>query len=95
MAARIDMSLSYLRPAVRSAGVELRLHSTALYNSVYRFDNDLLVNTHAFGAPAAQSPVIHYRRFEGGRLFNHYLASFERVWTRAIPFALDNAEVAV
>jgi len=83
MAARIHMSLAYLRPAFRSASVEVRLHSTVLYNSIYRFDNDILVNSHAYGAPAAQSPVLHYRRFDGGRVFNHYLASFERVWATA------------
>jgi len=95
MAARIHMSLAYLRPALRAAGVELRLHSTVLYNSIYRFDNDLLVNTHAFGTPAAQSPVMHYRRFDGGRLFNHYLTSFERVWTRAALTTRAASEVAV
>jgi hypothetical protein len=84
MAARIYMALAYLQPALRSPSVELRMHSTVLYNSIYRFDNDILVNSHAYGAPAAQSPVLHYRRFDGGRLFSHYLASFERVWTTAI-----------
>lgn len=83
MAARIHMALAYLQPAVRSPSVELRVHATVLYNSIYRFDNDILVNGHAYGAPAAQSPVFHYRRFDGGRLFNHYLASFERVWATA------------
>jgi hypothetical protein len=83
MAARVQMSLAYLRPALQSPGVELRLHSTVLYNSIYRFDNDMLVNCHAYGAPASQSPVLHYRRFDGGRLFNHYLASFDRVWSSA------------
>ena len=77
------MALAYLRPALRSPSVELRLHSTVLYNSIYRFDNDILVNSHAYGTPAAQSPVLHYRRFDGGRLFSHYLSSFERVWATA------------
>jgi hypothetical protein len=84
MAARIHMSIGYLRPALRSNCVELRMHSTVLYNSIYRFDNDMLVNSHAYGAPAAQSPVLHYHRFDGGRLFDHYLASFERVWATAV-----------
>jgi transcriptional regulator with XRE-family HTH domain len=83
IAARIRISLTYLSPLVSIPGAELRLHSTPLYNSLYRFDNDLLVNTHAFGAPAAQSPVLHLRRVSGGRLFSHYLSSFDRVWTVA------------
>jgi hypothetical protein len=93
MAARVHMSLGYLRPALRSPAVELRLHSTVLYNSIYRFDDDMLVNSHTYGAPAAQSPVLHYRRFDDGRLFNHYLASFERVWAGAVRPDQPTAEV--
>ncbi len=43
----------------------------------------MLVNTHVYGAPASHSPVIHFRRLAGGRLFTHYLSSFERVWEGA------------
>ena len=35
----------------------------------------------------AKSPVLHLRRFAGGRLFDHYMASFERVWEAARPLA--------
>jgi hypothetical protein len=95
LAARIQMSLTYLRPALRSPSVELRLHSTVLYNSVYRFDNEVLVNSHVYGAPAAQSPVLHYRQLAEGRLFNHYLTSFERVWATATsPGNRSTTEVA-
>jgi hypothetical protein len=83
MAARVRLSLSYLDEAIEVPGVDLRLHTTALYNSIYRFDSDMLVNTHAYGSPAAQSPVLHLRRLAGGWLFDHYQASFERVWAQA------------
>jgi len=83
LAARIRLSLTYLEEALVVPGVELRLHTTTLYNSIYRFDDDLLVNTHAYGAPAAQSPVMHLRRLPGGRLVDHYRSSFERVWELA------------
>lgn len=88
LAARIEMSLGYLANAIHAPGVEVRLHATTLYNSIYRFDEDVLVNTHAYGAPAAQSPVMHYRRLSGGRLFDHYAASFERVWVEAKPMTV-------
>lgn len=83
LAARIRLSLTYLEEAYTAPGVELRLHTTTLYNSIYRFDDDLLVNTHTYGAPAAQSPVMHLHRLPGGRLFDHYRSSFERVWELA------------
>src|SRR5664280_712309 len=70
-------------------GVQLRHHATTLYNSIYRFDDQALINTHVYGAPAVQSPVMHLRRVPGGRLFGHYLESFERVWETATPVAAD------
>jgi transcriptional regulator with XRE-family HTH domain len=85
MAARVRLSLAYLDEAIGAPGVELRLHTTTLYNSIYRFDSDMLVNAHAYASPAAQSPVLHLRRLAGGWLFDHYQASFERVWAQARP----------
>jgi hypothetical protein len=79
LAARIRITLTYLAGLRDVAGAELRLHTTALYNSIYRFDGQMLINAHVYGAPAAHSPVIHLRETEGG-LFGHYAASFERVW---------------
>jgi hypothetical protein len=32
---------------------QIRLHDTPLYNSIYRFDDELLVNTHVYGLLAA------------------------------------------
>jgi hypothetical protein len=84
--ARIRTSLRYLRAAPAVPGIEVRLHATILYNSLYRFDDDLLVNMHVYGAPAPQNPVMHLRRVPGGRLFDHYLDSFERVWAQAKPY---------
>ena len=75
----------YLRDAIGAPGVELRFHATTLDNSIYRFDDDMLVNAHVYGAPAAHSPVLHLCRLPGGQLFDHYQASFERVWEQASP----------
>ena len=95
MAARIRLSMSYIEPAFGAPGVEVRLHETTLYNSIFRFDDDLLVNMHAYGAVAAKSPVMHVRRIAGGRLFPHYMASFERVWDEAQPLAVNEAGLRV
>jgi transcriptional regulator with XRE-family HTH domain len=94
MAARIRLAMGYLRPAFDAPGVQIRLHETTLYNSIYRFDDELLVNIHAYGATASQSPVLRMRRIAGGRLFDHYMASVERVWESASTVR-DQAERAV
>jgi phosphatidylserine/phosphatidylglycerophosphate/cardiolipin synthase-like enzyme len=80
MAARIRNALALLRPLTALPAVELRLHRTALYNSIYIADDDLLINPHVYGQPAATAPVLHARPTEGGMLAANYLESFERVW---------------
>jgi transcriptional regulator with XRE-family HTH domain len=87
LAARIRLVLVYMREAFEAPGVSVRLHGTALYNSLYRFDDDLLVNMHGYGVAAGQSPVLHLRRLPGGRLFDHYMVSFDRVWQVGRPLA--------
>lgn len=82
---RIQLQRRYLRDIADLPGVEVRAHGTTLYNSLYRFDQDLLVNGHAFGAPAGQSPVLHLRRVPGGRLWDHYMRSFDEVWKIGSP----------
>lgn len=71
LAARIRTSLRYLHDVTDVAGLNVRLHETILYNSLYRFGDDLLVNPHAYAAGAPQNPVFHLRRVAGGRLFSH------------------------
>jgi hypothetical protein len=65
--------------------VEIRLHTTVLYNSLYRADDEMLVNPHVYGTAAAQAPVLHLQRHSDGDLFTTYAHSFERVWTTAKP----------
>ncbi|WP_322974147.1 hypothetical protein [Actinacidiphila epipremni] len=83
MASKIRNALLMYRPLQGVDGIDFRLHDTILYNSIYRADDQLLVNTHIYGFNAAQAPVLHLRKVAGGGMVNHYLDSFERVWDRA------------
>jgi hypothetical protein len=85
IAARCRMTLGLITPLLDVPGIEVRLHDTTLYASMYRADDTLLVNAHTFGAPASHSPVLRIQRLDGGRLFAHYLESFDKVWARARP----------
>lgn len=66
-------------------GVEFRVHGTVLYNSIYRGDDELLVNPHVHGVGAYLAPVLHLRRLPQGTMFATYAESFERVWAEARP----------
>ncbi|MBB6121841.1 DUF5919 domain-containing protein [Nocardiopsis algeriensis] len=67
-------------------GVEFRLHGTTLYNSIYRADDQVIVNTHVYGAMASEAPVFRLRKIPGGTLVGTYLESYEKVWEQASPF---------
>ncbi|WP_344493584.1 helix-turn-helix transcriptional regulator [Nonomuraea monospora] len=87
LAAKIRSSLTYYRSLPELDGCEMRLHSTTLYASLFRYDDDLLVNPHAYGEPASANPTFHFRRLDGGTMAEHYLSSFERVWAGAVPWS--------
>jgi hypothetical protein len=81
VAGRVAAVLAHYRAHVTDP-VTIRLHDTPLYTSIYRFDDEMLVNTHAYGILAAYTPTLHLRRIDG-RYYNTYLESFERVWASA------------
>ena len=86
MAAKIrNVIVLYRLLLVDLPTVEIRLHTTVLYNSIYRADDEMLVNPHVYGTAAAQSPVLHLQRHSDSDLFDTYADSFERVWTAAKP----------
>jgi hypothetical protein len=76
---------------VVSTPTYLRRRDRALYSSLFRFDDTLIVNPHTLGAAASQSPLIHLRRIDGGRLFSHQMAGFERAWQDAEPVDMPPA----
>lgn len=83
MAARCRLTWKYLAPDIEAGAIEARSHSTTLYASIFRFDDVLLANPHAYGSSASHSPVLHIHRIAGGRLFSHYMDSYDRVWASA------------
>jgi hypothetical protein len=48
-------------------------------------DDQLLVNQHAYGVPAASSPVYHYRHSGDSEMLSSYLASFDSIWAKGVP----------
>lgn len=80
MAAKVRNALTHYRQLARLDNVEIRLHEAVLYNSIYRADDQLFVNQHAYGLPAAHSPVFRLRESVGGDMMTTYLDSFEKVW---------------
>jgi transcriptional regulator with XRE-family HTH domain len=85
MPAKIRNALTLYRPLGTVQNIEIRLHRAMLYSSIYRADNQLLVNQHAYGIPAAQAPIFRLNRTDSGDIATLYLDSFERVWASSAP----------
>lgn len=85
MAAKIRQVQQYYNRLDGAPGVTVLYHDTTLYNSIYRFDDEMLVNMHVYGFPAPHVPVMHLRRLNGGDLFGTYADSFDRVLTASKP----------
>ncbi|MGW7002536.1 XRE family transcriptional regulator [Streptomyces sp. NPDC054933] len=80
LAARIRNAAVLLRSLDSAPGIEIRLHSTTLYSSIFRADDGLLINTHVYGYPATHAPVVHLRRSVEAAMVSTYVESFQKVW---------------
>ncbi len=87
MAAKVRNALTLYRAALKVENVEIRLHDTVLYNSLYHADDQLFVNQHAYGIPAARASVFCLRESENSDMLRAYLNNFEQVWTAAAPLS--------
>ena len=56
-----------------------------LYNSIYRADDQVLVNQHTYGIPAARASVFCLSDTAGGDMAALYFDSFEHVWVSSAP----------
>jgi transcriptional regulator with XRE-family HTH domain len=90
LAARIRYALAWHRPIFGSPNLNIAFHCTVLYNSILRFDDQMLVNPHIYGMPAFRAPILHLRRIDGGPLFSTYAECFEHVWAQSRPFSMES-----
>lgn len=83
VAAKIRNVMNFYKPHSDHGCLDVRFHATTLYTSIYRFDDEMLVNNHVLGRPGAQTPVMHLRRLSGGDLYDTYAQTFDRIWAGA------------
>ncbi|MFE9641832.1 multiprotein-bridging factor 1 family protein [Nocardiopsis alba] len=86
LAARANNSLLLFHTLLSVGGVEIRTHSTILYNSIYFTEKRVLVNHHVYGFPAAKSPVIEINCGTSPEIARTFKQSFEEVWQSAKGF---------
>ncbi|MFH8340883.1 helix-turn-helix domain-containing protein [Streptomyces sp. AM6-12] len=85
VAYKVREVMKLYRPLYGVDGIEFRLHRSTLHNSLYRADDEWLVNTQVYGVSAPYTPVLHLRKVAGAQLASTYAQSFEKVWIESIP----------
>ncbi|MEU3229642.1 XRE family transcriptional regulator [Nocardiopsis alba] len=80
LAARANNALLLFGTLLHVDGIEIRTHSTILYNSVYLTEKSLIVNHHIYGLPAAKTPVIEIDRSLSPHMAEIYARSFDMTW---------------
>lgn len=87
MTAKVLNALQLVAPLVGTPGIEIRLHGTPLYASLYMNDRWLLANHHKFGVPASRSLFLRVRRSLTSTSYDTYAEGFEKVWSSARKYA--------
>jgi hypothetical protein len=85
MASRCRLAIKYASGIHHVDVNAIRLSGATLYASIFRFDNDVLLNTHLWGAGAPESPILHFQRQTAQGIAASAIESFERVWAAAQP----------
>jgi hypothetical protein len=89
LVARIQSSLEAFEPLFGCQNADLRFQDAPLYNSVFRFDDEMLVTPHLYGTPGRSAPMLHLRRLGPNGLFSRWSAHFEGIWSDSRPIDTD------
>jgi len=83
--ARCRTSVELLAPHAGTPGLDIRTHDTALYTSIFRVDDAMIVNFHIYGSAGRNNPVLVLSRHHEPRLWATLEDAFTQVWDHARP----------
>ncbi len=84
---RIRNALSMLGPLADTPGCQVGLHATHLYNSVFRFDSEMIVTPYLFRARGYQHTALYLRRHSPHGIFESFSDQFEQIWGTVTPYS--------
>jgi transcriptional regulator with XRE-family HTH domain len=79
----LDHTIEQLQPLLGKRGIRIRAFETQRFNTILRFDEQMLTTLHLYAEPTDQAPTLHLRREQDDGLFDRFAAHFEQVWQRA------------
>jgi hypothetical protein len=82
---RINSTIKHFTPLLDCENFEIHYQDIPLYNSIFRFDDEMLVTPHLFATPGSSAPLLHLRRLDDNGLFSRFASHFEEVWSTTRP----------
>jgi transcriptional regulator with XRE-family HTH domain len=86
---RIQTSLKYFAPLLTSENFEMRQQDVPLYNSIFRFDDEMLVTPHLYATPGSSAPLLRLRRLGPNGMFSRFATHFDSIWAQTTPVQHD------
>ena len=83
--ARIQTTLYQIRDLHQCENIQIHLHRTPMYNSVFRFDDEMFVTTHLYGLHGSKAPLFHLRRLGAHGIFADFASHFDNLWATTTP----------
>jgi transcriptional regulator with XRE-family HTH domain len=83
--ARIQSTIRHFKPLRQTPNIEVGLHRMPLYNSIFRFDEEMFVTPHLYKVHGSKAPLLHLRQLGQRGLFRDFASHFENVWVTTIP----------
>ena len=83
-----------LQPLVGVHGIEIHDYVSSRFNTILRFDEQMLVTLNLWGTSVARAPMLHLRRAGDGGLFDQFAEHFESIWQGASEPDTPEADVA-
>jgi hypothetical protein len=91
--ARIRTTLRHFRDLAPCPGIEIRYHTIPMYNSVFRFDDEMFVTPHLYGLHGSRAPLLHIRRLGPDGIFANFAAHFEAVWATTTSVQVNDFKI--
>lgn len=95
LVARIESSLRAFEPLLACRGADIRFQDAPLYNSIFRFDDQMFVTPHLYATPGHAAPLLHLRRLGPNGMFSRFAAHFEGIWSDTEPVRQDRVRKPV
>jgi len=89
---RIASTLEWLEPLLGVDGIQVGFQDAPLYNSIFRFDDQMLVTPHLYATPGHSAPLFQLRRLCERGLFDRFAGHFEAIWALRRPMVQDRGE---